>query len=62
MDAFLLTLAGVFALLTLVSLIAGIVGMAGGGVFNSRYGNLFMRGRIVFQAVTLLLLLAVFAT
>lgn len=62
MDTVLLIVAAVFGFLTLASLVAGILGMASGGPFNSRYGNLFMRGRLLFQALTLLALFALFAT
>lgn len=40
---------------TLGVLIAGVIGMAGGGTFNRRYANKLMRARVVLQAVALAL-------
>jgi len=49
------------ALLTLGVLLMGIAGFVKGGEFNSKYGNLFMRYRVGFQLVTILLLMLLFA-
>lgn len=39
--------------LTLVSLAAGIIIMGKGGEANIKYGNKFMRARVILQGVTL---------
>lgn len=39
------------------TLFIGLIGMAKGGAFNARYGNLLMRWRVVLQAVAVLVLI-----
>ncbi|MSO84836.1 MAG: hypothetical protein EXR02_06305 [Rhodospirillales bacterium] len=41
---------------TLLILLVGVVGFAAGGRFNSRFGNILMRWRVVAQAVAIALL------
>lgn len=62
MSTLFIVIAALAGLLTLASLVAGLFGMATGGTFNDRYANLLMRGRILFQTVTVLALFALFAT
>jgi hypothetical protein len=62
MSTLFIVIAAIAGLLTLASLVAGLFGMATGGPFNDRYANLLMRGRILFQTVTVLALFALFAT
>jgi Hypoxia induced protein conserved region len=38
-------------------LFLGLFSMARGGEFNRKYGNLFMRFRVLFQAITIALIL-----
>jgi Hypoxia induced protein conserved region len=46
---------------TIAVLFLGLFSMARGGEFNRKYGNLFMRFRVLFQAITIaLVLLALF--
>lgn len=54
----------VIAMATVVAtLFVGLFGMAKGGRFNARYGNLLMRWRVILQAVAVLILIVVaFAT
>ena len=40
-----------------VTLFIGLIGMARGGTFNARYGNLLMRWRVVLQGVAVLILI-----
>lgn len=40
-------------LATLVVLVVGLLGMAGDGAFNKKYGNTLMRARVGLQAATL---------
>ena len=40
--------------LTAIALVAGIVIMGKGGETNIKYGNKFMRARVLFQGMTLL--------
>jgi hypothetical protein len=47
-------------LLTAGVLFVGVVGFSRGGAFNQKYGNLLMRTRVGFQALTLILLLIAF--
>jgi len=44
-------LGGLFALLTLGTLLTGVVGMGKGGAFNDKYGNKLMRYRVIFQGL-----------
>ena len=61
MSWFFIVIAAACGLLTLASLVAGLFGMATGGPFNQRYANLLMRGRLLFQTLTVLSLFALFA-
>lgn len=47
-------------IVTLGFLASGVLGMLRGSEFNTRYGNLMMRGRVASQAITVALLLAYF--
>ena len=38
------------------TLFIGLIGMARGGAFNARYGNVLMRWRVVLQGVAVLVL------
>ncbi|MFM9845152.1 MAG: twin transmembrane helix small protein [Dongiaceae bacterium] len=42
---------------TIAVLFLGLFSMARGGEFNRKYGNLFMRFRVLFQAITIALVL-----
>jgi hypothetical protein len=42
---------------TIAVLFLGLFSMARGGEFNRKYGNLFMRFRVLFQAITIALIL-----
>ena len=62
MATFFFVLTGLFALLTLASLMVGVVSMGKAGDFNRKYGNKLMRLRVIFQLVTIAcLILAVYA-
>jgi Hypoxia induced protein conserved region len=62
MATFLFILTGLFALLTLASLMVGVVSMGKAGEFNRKYGNKLMRMRVLFQLATVAcLILAVYA-
>ncbi|WP_284736142.1 twin transmembrane helix small protein [Dongia deserti] len=52
MAIFLMILTIVFAVLTLASLMAGVVSMGKAGEFNRKYGNKLMRLRVFFQLAT----------
>ena len=54
-------LIGLFFVLTVVALVVGLVGFAQGGEFNKKHGNRMMRFRIIFQAVAVVLGLALVA-
>jgi hypothetical protein len=41
--------------LTVGTLLLGLFSMARGGEFNRKYGNVFMRFRVAFQALAILL-------
>ena len=45
---------------TLLVLVVGLIGMARGGDFNSKYNNIIMRARISTQAFTVLMFVAYF--
>tara|TARA_B100001179_G_scaffold219169_1_gene192548 strand:- start:1169 stop:1375 length:207 start_codon:yes stop_codon:yes gene_type:complete len=47
-------------LMTLVSLLGGLFLMAKGGELNKRYGNAFMRARVVSQGLTIVLFVIAF--
>ena len=53
MNTLFFTLMLVFMALTLIALAAGIVIMGKGGEQNIKYGNKFMRARIIFQGMAL---------
>lgn len=55
MDTLLPALVVVAMLLTLFALFGGLFSMARGGEFNRRYGNRFMRWRVIMQFVALAL-------
>ena len=62
MATFFFVLTAIFALLTLGSLMVGVVSMGKAGDFNRRYGNKLMRLRVLFQLATVVcLILAVVA-
>jgi hypothetical protein len=62
MATFLFILTGLFALLTLASLMVGVVSMGKSGDFNRKYANKLMRLRVFFQMATVAcLILAVYA-
>jgi hypothetical protein len=62
MATFFFVLTAIFALLTLGSLMVGVVSMGKAGDFNRRYGNKLMRLRVLFQlAAVVCLILAVVA-
>jgi hypothetical protein len=62
MATFFFILTGIFALLTLASLMVGVVSMGKAGAFNRRYGNKLMRLRVMFQlAAVACLIVAVYA-
>lgn len=45
-----------------VTLFIGLIGMARGGQFNARYGNVLMRWRVILQGIAVLILIvALFA-
>jgi hypothetical protein len=47
-------------IVTLLVLVVGLIGMARGGDFNTRYNNIIMRARIGTQAFTVLMFIAYF--
>ena len=47
-------------IVTLLVLVVGLIGMARGGDFNTRYNNIIMRARIGTQAFTVLMFVAYF--
>ena len=62
MATFFFVLTGIFALLTLGSLMVGVVSMGKAGDFNRKYANKLMRLRVIFQLATVAcLILAVVA-
>ena len=62
MATFFFILTGIFAALTLGSLMVGVVAMGKAGDFNRRYSNKLMRLRVTFQlAAVVCLILAVVA-
>ncbi len=62
MATFFFILTGIFALLTLGSLMVGVVSMGKAGEFNRKYSNKLMRLRVFFQMATIAcLILAVYA-
>ena len=46
---------------TVAVLFIGLFGMARGGGFNEKYGNILMRARISFQLATVALMIAYYA-
>ena len=62
MATFFFILTGLFAVLTLGSLMVGVVSMGKAGDFNRKYANKLMRLRVFFQMATIAcLILAVVA-
>jgi hypothetical protein len=62
MATFFFILTGLFAVLTLGSLMVGVVSMGKAGEFNRKYSNKLMRLRVIFQLATVAcLILAVVA-
>ena len=62
MAIFFMILTAIFAVLTLASLMVGVVSMGKAGDFNRRYANKLMRLRVFFQMATVAcLILAVYA-
>jgi cytochrome bd-type quinol oxidase subunit 2 len=62
MATFFFILTGLFAVLTLGSLMVGVVSMGKAGDFNRKYANKLMRLRVIFQLATVAcLILAVVA-
>ena len=62
MAPFFFILTGLFAVLTLGSLMVGVVSMGKAGDFNRKYANKLMRLRVIFQLATVAcLILAVVA-
>jgi hypothetical protein len=62
MATFFFILTGIFAVLTLASLMVGVVSMGKAGDFNRKYANKLMRLRVMFQLATVAcLILAVVA-
>jgi len=62
MATFFFILTGLFALLTLGSLMVGVVSMGKAGELNRKYSNKLMRMRVFFQMATIAcLILAVYA-
>ena len=55
-------LVGAALALTLAALLAGVVVMARGGEINRKYGNRFMRARIVLQGVAVALFILLMLT
>jgi hypothetical protein len=53
MRMFFWILMGVFALLTLGTLLVGVTAMGKGGAFNEKYGNKLMRLRVIFQGLAI---------
>jgi hypothetical protein len=52
MATFFMILTAVFAVLTLASLMVGVVSMGKAGDFNRKYSNKLMRMRVIFQLLT----------
>jgi Hypoxia induced protein conserved region len=62
MATFFMILTAVFAVLTLASLMVGVVSMGKAGDFNRKYANKLMRMRVMFQLLTVAcLILAIVA-
>lgn len=62
MATFFFVLTGLFAVLTLGSLMVGVFSMGKAGDFNRKYANKLMRLRVIFQLATVgCLILAVVA-
>ena len=59
MATFFFILTGLFAVLTLGSLMVGVVSMGKAGDFNRKYANKLMRLRVIFQLATVACLILV---
>ena len=57
MNGFVLALVVVALLMVLAVLLTGVVGMAKGGDFNRKYGNVLMRWRVALQGLAVVLIL-----
>jgi len=57
MTSTLVTILFVTMLAVVVTLFIGLIGMARGGTFNARYGNLLMRWRVALQGIAVLILI-----
>ena len=57
MNMFVLALVAVALLAVLAVLMTGVIGMAKGGEFNRKYGNILMRWRVVLQGLAVALIL-----
>ncbi len=53
MSRFFFILMIIAMILTLASLVVGLVGMVKGGEFNKKYGNKMMRARVTMQGIAL---------
>ncbi|MBM3507433.1 MAG: hypothetical protein FJX64_06880 [Alphaproteobacteria bacterium] len=53
-------LIGLSLIVTVGFLLSGVFGMLRASDFNKKYGNALMRGRVISQAVTVLLILLYF--
>ena len=63
MNGFVLALVAIALLAVLAVLLTGVVGMAKGGDFNRKYGNVLMRWRVALQGLAVvLILLAILAS
>ena len=63
MNGFVLALVVIALLMVLAVLLTGVVGMAKGGDFNRKYGNVLMRWRVALQGLAVvLILLAILAS
>lgn len=57
MDSTLVIVLLVAMLAVVLTLFIGLIGMARGGSFNARYGNLLMRWRVALQGIAVLILI-----
>ncbi len=62
MNIIFFTLAGITALLVVLSLGIGLAAMAKGGSFNEKYGNKMMTARVYLQGLVLLFIALGFLT
>ena len=57
MNGFVVALVAIALLAVLAVLLTGVAGMAKGGTFNSKYGNVLMRWRVLLQGAAVVLIL-----